>query len=262
MRFVYFDLGQVLMNTENCQGLGGGSGSSSTSNKSTTSNGFNYKTKRNMQYLASAFYLILNKLHEDLPESYGTPIQKKQKVEEKSEDEDEDSNDEETVDGETKSKPKSKSKSKPKSKKKTNKSNKNQKGIEAKRKNPDVFTVTFEDGPLGLDLEAWHNGKGAAIVGIKENTQSSKKRKLFEGQHIVKIGRRKVEHLGFPVVLGMLKKLKRPLKMTLREHPAMSKWVDEHSVRFPAGPLGLDLAKGKYSKRRSSSCNYRWNNFY
>jgi len=31
----------------------------------------------------------------------------------------------------------------------------------------------------------------------------------------------------------------------------MSKWVDEHSVRFPAGPLGLDLAKGKYSKRRS-----------
>ena len=46
------------------------------------------------------------------------------------------------------------------------------------------------------------------------------------------------------VLEGMLTKLKRPLKMTLREHPSSSKWVDEHTVRFPSGPLGLDLAPG------------------
>ena len=292
-------IGQVLLKTEQCQGLGGGGGGSgdaggSSSGGSSGGGGggsaFNYKTKRNLQYLGSLFYLILCKLHEELPESYGEPIQKKKKQEEEEDDEDdedddeegeEDGKDEDDKDGnegeskdgkdgkikkkgkkveeqkgkkkgkgkdkkkeKEKEKEKEKKKKKPPAKKKKKKPKDGKSGAKLQRKNPDIFVVTFEEGPLGLDLEPWHGDKGAAIVGIKENTQSAKKRKLYEGQHIVKIGRRVVDHLAFPVVLGMLQKLKRPLKITFREHPSAAKWVDEHMVRFPDGPLGLDLAKG------------------
>ena len=220
-------INEVLMNTKNCQGLrGGGSNSSnSSSNNNNSKNTFNYKTTRNLQYLASMFYLILLKLHEDLDEPFGTPIQKKKNLKE---DDGGSSSSSDTKKGANKKKNNGK-KNGPKT---------------PKRRNPDIFTLIFEDGPMGLDLEAWHNGKGASIVGIKEDTQAAKMRKLFEGQHFIKIGRRKVENLQFNVILGMLKKLKRPLKITLREHPTQSKWIDEHKVRFPAGPLGLDLAPG------------------
>jgi preprotein translocase subunit SecG len=285
-------IGQVLLNTESCQGLGGSSNNSSNNSNNSTNSQFNYKSKRNLQYIASMFYLILQKLYEELPEAYGKPIdkkkivvdddddedqdlkeaklqlsklkmhtmsslrhadgaKKKKKKKKKEGDEDEDEEDEEDEEEEEEGKGKGKGKKGKKGKRKgetrdslrkkkkaaaeakkqkavalanekktkkaaatlakkkaAEKKKKAAKAALAKkrgtelRKNPDIFTVVFENGPLGLDLEAYRNGKGASIVGIKENTQSAKKRKLYEGQHIVKIGRRKVDTIPFSVILG------------------------------------------------------------
>ena len=289
-------IGQVLLNTESCQGLGGSSNNSSNNSNNSTNSQFNYKSKRNLQYIASMFYLILQKLYEELPEAYGKPIdkkkiavdddddedqdlkeaklqlsklkmhtaghadgakkkkKKKKKKQGDEEEEDEDEEDEEEEEEEGKGKGKGKGKRGKKGKKGKRKGEtrdslrkKKKAAAEAKkqkagalanekktkkatatlakkkaaekkkkaakaalakkkgtelRKNPDIFTVVFENGPLGLDLEAYRNGKGASIVGIKENTQSAKKRKLYEGQHIVKIGRRKVDTIPFSVILG------------------------------------------------------------
>lgn len=280
-------IGQVLLNTESCQGLGGSSNNSSSNSNSSNKSQFNYKSKRNLQYIASMFYLILQKLYEELPEAYGKPIdkkkitvddddedqdlkeaklqlsklkmhtmsslrhaddakkkQKKKKKEGDKEEEDEDGEDEGKGKGKkgkkgTKGKRKGETRDSLKKKKKAAAEAKKKKAValanekktkkaaatlakkkaaEKKKKaakaalakkrgtelrrNPDIFTVVFENGPLGLDLEAYRNGKGASIVGIKENTQSAKKRKLYEGQHIVKIGRRKVDTIPFSVILG------------------------------------------------------------
>ncbi len=179
------------------------------------------KSRRNLQYIASLIYLILTKLHDDLPPPNGHAM---------------DISSNTSIGRKGSGEPKNIVASG---------------GIRSdsfspgEQKNPDIFTVTFIDGPLGLDLQAHlPNGNGAVIHGITDGTQADKKRRLIEGQILLKLGNRKVEHVQFGRILGMIKKIKRPIRLTFREHLSGSKWVDEIAVPFPAGPLGLDLCPG------------------
>ena len=180
------------------------------------------KSKRNLQYIASMLYLILARYHDDLPLPSGsaidiTPVQKKNKTKQFSKG---------VISAADRTKVQSNGK---------------QNNLE----NPDIFTVTFVDGPLGLDLKAHKsNGIGAVIFGISIGTQADKKRRLEEGQVLLKIGKRKVNNTEFGKILGMIKKMKRPVRMTFREHLSISKCIDKITVPFPAGPLGLDLSHG------------------
>lgn len=199
----------VLLQPSTCLALAGGKEISA-------------KSKRNLQYIASMIYLILTKLHDDLPPPNGQAM---------------DINTSNNT---------SRAKGPEDLKKRIGASGKSVVASSTEgQNNPDVFTVTFIDGPLGLDLQAHlPNGNGAVIHGISDGTQADKKRRLIEGQTLLKLGNRKVEHIQFARILALLRKIKRPIRLTFREHLSGSKWVDEISVPFPAGPLGLDLSPG------------------
>ena len=209
---------QILLDPDSCQTLHGGKG-------------MGLRSLRNLQYMASLFYLILGKLHDDLPPPYGHVVTAKH------------AND--TV-GSASATARRIRRLQSHQQGKSN-GKKGKKGAEAEVhvRNPDVFPVTFDEGPMGLDLQAATvNGTGAIVHGIKPGTQADKKRKIQVGQSLVKLGKRRVDNLKFGAIMGMLRKLKRPLRLSLKKHLCAAKWADEIEVSFAPGPLGLELCPG------------------